>query len=117
LIYKKYALPYRVIDGLVHHFVRFITDRRDLPVLWHQALLVFVQNYKQDLSAEQKEAILEVIKIQQHYQITPAIRTEIFKATPRDEEITEKEALVDEDDDDNDGHEEGRKVHFEGFRN
>lgn len=84
LIHKKYALPYRVIDGVVHHFLRFISDKRELPVLWHQCLLVFVQNYKQDLSSEQKEAILEVLRVHTHHSITPAIRTELFHAKSRD---------------------------------
>jgi essential nuclear protein 1 len=29
---------------------RFRTDTRELPVLWHQSLLSFVQNYRQDIS-------------------------------------------------------------------
>ena len=40
LIRKRYALPFRVVDALVHHFCRFTLDPRDLPVLWHQCLLV-----------------------------------------------------------------------------
>lgn len=43
LLDKKYAMPYKVIDTVVDHFHRFRRDPRDLPVLWHQALLVFVQ--------------------------------------------------------------------------
>lgn len=43
LMDKKYALPYRVLDSVVAHFVRFIDDDRDLPVIWHQSLLTFVQ--------------------------------------------------------------------------
>ena len=43
LLDKKYALPFKVVDGLVFHFIRFKQDSRDLPVLWHQALLVFCQ--------------------------------------------------------------------------
>merc|ERR1712241_295927 len=39
LLDKKYALPFRVIDALVFHFLKFERDRRVLPVLWHQALL------------------------------------------------------------------------------
>ncbi len=46
LLDKKYALPYRVIDGLVDHFVRFADDERTMPVVWHQTLLCFVQRYK-----------------------------------------------------------------------
>lgn len=43
LLDKKYALPYRVIDALVDHFVRFRDEERVLPVVWHQCLLCFVQ--------------------------------------------------------------------------
>jgi essential nuclear protein 1 len=40
---KKYALPYRVVDAMVHHFYRFASDDRQMPVLWHQCLLIFMQ--------------------------------------------------------------------------
>jgi essential nuclear protein 1 len=43
LLDKKYALPYRVIDALVDHFLRFRTEERQLPVVWQQTLLCFVQ--------------------------------------------------------------------------
>ncbi len=43
---KKYAMPYRVIDAVVFHFLRFRSEKRELPVLWHQAFLTFVQRYK-----------------------------------------------------------------------
>jgi hypothetical protein len=43
LLDKKYALPYRVLDAVLLHFVRFTDDDRDLPVIWHQSLLTFVQ--------------------------------------------------------------------------
>lgn len=43
LLDKKYALPYKVVDALVEHFMRFKNDPRTMPVLWHQSLLVFVQ--------------------------------------------------------------------------
>lgn len=45
LMDKKYALPYRVLDSVVAHFVRFVDDERDLPVIWHQSLLTFIQRY------------------------------------------------------------------------
>ena len=43
LMDKKYALPYRVVDAVVAHFLRFKEDSRDLPVIWHQCLLTLVQ--------------------------------------------------------------------------
>lgn len=45
LLDKKYALPYRVVDTLVTHFCSFTHADKRLPVLWHQALLVFIQRY------------------------------------------------------------------------
>ncbi|KAJ3367158.1 snoRNA-binding rRNA-processing protein [Allomyces javanicus] len=83
LLDKKYALPYKVVDAIVFHFLRFKTDARDLPVLWHQALLVFVQRYKIDITTEQKDALLDLIKFKGHYAITPEIRRELANSTPR----------------------------------
>ncbi|XP_054154000.1 bystin-like [Oppia nitens] len=89
LINKKYALPFRVIDALVYHFLRFANEKRQLPVLWHQCLLVFVQHYKQDISSEQKEALMELLRVQTHYQITPEIRKVLLNSKARDEEMAE----------------------------
>ncbi|KAK2580720.1 hypothetical protein KPH14_011348 [Odynerus spinipes] len=86
---KKYALPYRVVDGVVFHFLRFERDSRELPVLWHQALLTFVQRYKSDISSEQKEALLRLLKKQSHHTITPEIRRELQHAKCRDVEMSE----------------------------
>lgn len=86
---KKYALPYRVVDGVVFHFLRFRNDSRELPVLWHQALLTFVQRYKSDISSEQKEALLELLKKQSHHTITPEVRRELQHSKCRDSEIGE----------------------------
>ncbi|CAF1006306.1 unnamed protein product [Brachionus calyciflorus] len=89
LLDKKYALPYRVVDAIVNHFVQFMNDHRDLPVLWHQSLLTFVQRYKSDISSEQKEALLELIKKHTHHEITNEIRRELTNSKCRDLEIGE----------------------------
>jgi len=81
---KKYALPFRVVDALVYHFLRFQYDKRELPVLWHQALLSFVQRYKEDLSSEQKDALYELLRAHSHYKITPEIRRELQNSKCRD---------------------------------
>lgn len=83
---KRYALPYRVVDGAVFHFLRFENDKRELPTLWHQALLSFVQRHKRDISSEQKEALLQLLRKKSHSKITPEIRRELQAATPRDAE-------------------------------
>ena len=84
LLDKKYALPYRVIDAVVFHFVRFANDQRELPVLWHQSLLTFIQRYKEDMAVEQKEAIVELLRCKSHREITPEIRREIVNSKCRD---------------------------------
>lgn len=51
LLDKKHALPYKVVDALVFHFIRLSNtykarksgDVDKLPILWHQSLLVFCQ--------------------------------------------------------------------------
>lgn len=85
LLDKKYALPYRVIDALVFHFLRFKTDTRTLPVLWHQSLLTFVQRYKEDMSVEQKEEILDLVRSHHtHHDISAEVRREIVNSKCRD---------------------------------
>ncbi|KAJ3407416.1 hypothetical protein HDU80_008844 [Chytriomyces hyalinus] len=90
LLDKKYALPYKVLDALVFHFLRFKSEHGEeahmvLPVLWHQSLLVFAQRYKGELVPEQKEALLDLIKTRSHPMITPEIRREIVNSKCRGE--------------------------------
>ena len=76
-------------DTVVFHFLKFHGETRFLSVLWHQAFLTFVQRYKGHISTEQKEALLELLKVQFHDKITPEIRRELQHAKCRDEEIEE----------------------------
>ncbi|CAG9107774.1 unnamed protein product [Plutella xylostella] len=89
LLDKKYALPYRVVDAIVFHFLRFDRDSRTLPVLWHQSLLTFAQRYKADISTEQRDALLQLLKRQSHPTITAEIRRELQAAKCRDVELNE----------------------------
>ena len=36
----------RVVDALVDHFLSFKKEQRQLPVVWHQSLLCFVQRWQ-----------------------------------------------------------------------
>uniref|UniRef100_A0A0L8GWC9 Bystin n=1 Tax=Octopus bimaculoides TaxID=37653 RepID=A0A0L8GWC9_OCTBM len=94
LLDKKYALPYRVIDGIVYHFLGFSREQRRLPVLWHQSFLTFVQRYKENVSSEQKESLLEVLKVHNHAEITPDIRWELLNSKCRDD-VKEEPATMD----------------------
>ncbi|KAI9915460.1 hypothetical protein PsorP6_008245 [Peronosclerospora sorghi] len=78
LLNKKYSLPTRVISELSQHFLRFTSDTRKLPVLWHQSLLVFAQRYKNDIPKQYKEAMKALFKQHFHHQITPEIRRELY---------------------------------------
>lgn len=87
LLNKKYSLPAPVISSLVKHFAQFVNDSRALPVLWHQALLVFVQRYKLEIKTkEAREALRLVMKKHFHPKITPEIRRELFGAAAYSEE-------------------------------
>ncbi|KAG9298253.1 hypothetical protein G9A89_002741 [Geosiphon pyriformis] len=94
LLDKKYALPFKVVDALVFHFLRFKKDERIMPVLWHQSLLVFAQRYKQDLTPEQKDSLLELLKFKNHKLITPEIRREFVNAVARGEIVYDTEMDV-----------------------
>jgi len=79
LLNKKYSLPAPVILSLVRHFSGFANNQDIiLPVLWHQALLVFVQRYKNELKDDAKESLRLVLKQHSHKKITPEIRRELF---------------------------------------
>ena len=86
LLDKKYSLPAPVIGSLVRHFANFQHDERELPVLWHQALLVFVQRYKNEVQDEARDALKRVMKKHYHHKITPEIRRELFGAQAWNEE-------------------------------
>ena len=94
---KKYALPYKVIDALVFHFLRFRAsinaDDADgpstayraykLPVLWHQSLLVFAQRYRNDITEDQREALLDLLLVRGHKDIGPEVRRELLAGRGR----------------------------------
>ena len=104
LLEKKYALPYRAIDALVFHFLRFRNsnpaanaeetdlsmsgtksekDNLKLPVIWHQGLLVFAQRYKNDITEDQREALLDLLLVRGHRDIGPEVRRELLAGRGR----------------------------------
>ncbi|ONK80746.1 uncharacterized protein A4U43_C01F21250 [Asparagus officinalis] len=82
---KKYALPYRVLDAVVAHFMRFLTDERVMPVIWHQSLIAFVQRYKNELTKEDKDNLDRLIHHQKHHLVTPEILRELKNSRNRGE--------------------------------
>ena len=74
LLEKGYALPAKVLQAVVSHFLKAEMDDRNMPVLWHQCLLVFVQKYGASLPAEVVVALKNLLRVQNHAHITPEIR-------------------------------------------
>ena len=85
LLDKKYALPFRVIDALVDHFLRFKNETRQVPVVWHQSLLTFVQRYKTQIRAEDKQRLKKLVDVQHHYLMGPEIKRELNVGRSRGE--------------------------------
>ncbi|KAI6128421.1 Bystin-domain-containing protein [Pisolithus croceorrhizus] len=99
LVDKKYQLPYKVVDALVFHFIRLSNtykarsrgDSEKLPVLWHQSLLAFCQRYSPDLTPDQKDALLDVVRANPHAQISPEVRRELVNSVARGEPRTDED--------------------------
>ena len=92
LLEKKYALPFKAVDALVFHFLRFRGSKEErqlsaseakLPVLWHQTLLVFAQRYKNDITEDQREALLDLLLARGHREIGPEVRRELLAGRGR----------------------------------
>ena len=75
-----------VLDMLIVYFCKIGMQPKDemypeeiaeMPVMWHQTLLTLVQCYKVYFSPDQRKKIQALIKVQNHYAITPEIRREM----------------------------------------
>ncbi|KAK5118983.1 hypothetical protein LTR62_000194 [Meristemomyces frigidus] len=122
LLEKKYALPYRVVDALVFHFLRFRAvpaQQEDtnmtgaggqglgkraaadlkLPVLWHQCLLAFAQRYKNEITEDQREALLDLLLVRGHKQIGPEVRRELLEGRGRGTIVEPEAGAVGDGDD------------------
>ena len=99
LIEKKYALPYQTVDELVFYFMSFrgtmvetsamLDDNESnsyhakLPVVWHKAFLAFAQRYKNDITDDQRDFLLETVRQRFHHAIGPEIRKELLSGKAR----------------------------------
>ncbi|KAK8090918.1 Bystin-domain-containing protein [Apiospora phragmitis] len=118
LLEKKYALPFQVIDALVFHFLRFrsqdpaavkegdvmmdVSEERaamqhKLPVIWHQCLLAFAQRYRNDITEDQREVLLDLLLTHGHHSIGPEVRRELLAGRGRGVPL-EQATVVDGDD-------------------
>jgi len=95
LLDKKYGLPYQTLDALVFHYLRFRGSKEaealgakeaKLPVIWHQGLLVFAQRYRNEITEDQREALLDLLLVRGHRDIGPEIRRELLAGRNRGQE-------------------------------
>ncbi|WVZ68633.1 hypothetical protein U9M48_017552 [Paspalum notatum var. saurae] len=91
---KKYALPYRALDAVLAHFMRFLDDERIMPVIWHQSLLVFVERYKNEFEKKDKEKLARLLDHQKHYLVTPEIQKELRSSCNRGEKDTSQTYIL-----------------------
>ena len=105
----------KVIDGLVFHFLRFRATSsaesrngasdasklaaRDakLPVIWHQCLLAFAQRYRNDITEDQREALLDLLLVRGHKDIGPEIRRELLEGRGRGVPVEEPRDMEGDD--------------------
>ncbi|KAK4193687.1 Bystin [Podospora australis] len=105
LLEKRYALPWQCLDSLVFHFLRYAAAARDeenthadLPVIFHQCMLIFAQRYRNDITEDQREALLDLLLTHGHYKIAPEIRRELLAGRGRGVPAPQPTAAFDGDD-------------------
>jgi len=54
-----------------------------LPVLWHQSLLAFAQRYRNDITEEQRDGLLDLLRFKGHSAIGPEVRRELLEGRDR----------------------------------
>lgn len=81
LLDKKYALPSTVIQRMLAYFVSFKESGEEMPVLWHQSLLVFSQRYKLELTEQDKQALVELVSVKRHEIISAEVERELASMT------------------------------------
>ncbi|RMZ79056.1 hypothetical protein DV737_g3556, partial [Chaetothyriales sp. CBS 132003] len=108
LLAKKYALPYKVVDALVFHFLRFRGTKEEaalagneakLPVLWHQSFLIFAQTYRNEITEDQREMLLDLLLARGHRDIGPEVRRELLAGRNRGQEALQTGEMRDDGDD------------------
>ncbi|KAI8096712.1 Bystin [Halteromyces radiatus] len=72
LLEKKVALPFRVLECLVHHFCS-MNHQSKMPLLWYHSFYLFVEIYVHECVSEQKERLIETIQLVFHPQWSTSI--------------------------------------------
>ncbi len=59
------------------------SSNRPLPVIWHRCFLAFAERYKNDITEDQREALLDLLLLHGHSAIGPEIRRELLAGRGR----------------------------------
>lgn len=117
LIEKRLALPYQVVDSLVFYFLRTRSTnpaavtrgasredieaaglRNKLPLMWHEAFQIFSELYKNDITEEQRELLLDLLQSHGHPKHAQATRKELLAGRNRGLPVATRTIPMDGDD-------------------
>lgn len=66
MIYKRYTLPSLAIDALLKYFSKFESEDEEselMPLSLNSCIHAFVQLYKRELRPEQREQLIQLLKV------------------------------------------------------
>ncbi len=73
-------------------------SNRSLSVLFHQSLLAFAERYRDDITEDQREALLDLLLTHGHHTIGPEVRRELLAGRGRGVPLPPPDATLDGDD-------------------
>ncbi|KII70957.1 Bystin [Thelohanellus kitauei] len=73
ILQKRCTFPNKALDMLLEYFKAFENSQIEPSLIWHQILLLFVQNYISYFDEEKSTQIFSLIKVKKHYMISSVI--------------------------------------------
>lgn len=67
--------------------MRFKGYQGELPVLWHQSFLAFAERYRNDITEDQRDVLLDLLQIKGHPKMAPEIRRQLLEGRGRGQEL------------------------------
>ncbi|CRG99968.1 U3/U14 snoRNA-associated small subunit rRNA processing protein, putative [Plasmodium relictum] len=78
---KKYSFPKQFIGNCVEYFINFQNYPNQLTVIWHKALLMLVNNYKELLDENQIDKLKILIQKKNHPQLSSEILKHMYSSS------------------------------------
>lgn len=67
--------------------MRFKAVEEALPLLWHKSFLSFAQRYRNDITEDQRDVLLDLLQAKGHPLVGPEIRRELLEGRGRGVEV------------------------------